>query len=252
MKRAFAIVWAELKIFFGRLELVPVVVFLTAGLSLWIYDYYGSNSFFSSVLHGRVITLDAKDIDAGGYFYWFGAAFLLLLVLPQAVMALTRRLDPEGSPTTLGWGLGDWKFGLTCCAIFYAVMVAILAVVVWTGDFQEYYPLYDHADRTLRMLIAYELAYALYFVAWEYHFRGFMTFGLEKSLGIWTIFVQMLPFTIMHFGKPSLEAMSSIFGGIALGYLALRTRSFWYGVFIHAATAVTLDLMVLALKHYGG
>jgi membrane protease YdiL (CAAX protease family) len=128
----------------------------------------------------------------------------------------------------------------------------IVSVIAGMDSFQEYYPIYGDADRSLAMFVSYEIAYACYFVAWEFFFRGFMTFALEKHLGIWVIFVQMLPFAVMHFGKPGLESMSSVFGGIALGYLALRSRSIWYGVFIHAATAVTLDVLVVGIRWYRG
>ena len=37
---------------------------------------------------------------------------------------------------------------------------------------------------------------------------------------------------------------------ILQSYLALRTRSFWYGVVIHGATAVTLDILVVLMKHH--
>ena len=47
-----------------------------------------------------------------------------------------------------------------------------------------------------------------------------------------------------------LVTAGQILGGLALGWLALRTRSFWYGAFIHGAVDVTHDLMVTWLKHH--
>ena len=246
-----AALWREVRLFFQRLEVIPAVVFITAGLALWVYDYYGGLHFFERYW-AKWLDIDRHAAEPASYFYWFGSAFLVLGVLPAMVLLFANRFVPEEKRVRdLGLGLGDWRIGVRACALFYGVMVVILCVVVWTQDFQGKYPLYGGADRTLIMFLAYETAYALYFVAWEFFFRGFMTFGLERTLGIWAVFVQMLPFVVMHFGKPDLEAMSSVFGGIALGYLALRTRSIWYGVFIHSATAVTLDLMVTALKHLG-
>lgn len=238
----------EVLLFWSKLELIPVVVFVTAGLALWAYDYYGSIHFFTSTI-APFFKIRWAVADPASYFYWYGCAFLMLMLVPQLVVRAMTFAKKDTSIPTLGWGVGDWKLGLPAIAIFYGVMLPILCVVVWTSDFQGKYPLYDNADRSIGMFLSYELAYALYFVAWEYFFRGFLTFSLEKTLGFWTIFVQMLPFVVMHFGKPDLEAMSSVFGGIALGYLALRTRSFWYGVFIHAATAVSLDVLVVAVKH---
>ena len=238
----------EVLLFLSKLEAIPVIVFVTAGLALWLYDYYGSIHFFVNTIVPRV-KMPWRFADPVSYFYWYGCAFVMLMLLPQLAVRITTKIRRDDSIPTLGWGVGDWRLGLPAIAIFYGVMLPILCVVVWTSDFQGKYPLFEDADRSVPMFLAYETAYALYFVAWEYFFRGFLTFSLEKTLGFWTIFVQMLPFVVMHFGKPDLEAMSSIFGGIALGYLALRTRSFWYGVFIHAATAVSLDVLVVLVKH---
>lgn len=242
----------ELRLFFGRLSLMPAVAFIAAGLCLWAYDTYGSLRFFERVW-ARILGLSHANAEMGSFFYWYGSAFLVLMLVPIVIVRVTNRFaKPEDRVASLGLGLGEWRVGVPACAIFYGVMVVLLVGVVWTQDFRGKYPLYDDADRSLAMFLSYELAYALYFVAWEFFFRGFMTFTLEKSLGIWAIFVQMLPFVVMHFGKPDLESMSSVFGGIALGYLALRTRSIWYGVFIHAATAVTLDVLIVGLRYYEG
>ena len=222
---------AEVRAFTVQLKPVPVVVFLTAALALWAYDYYGSILFFTTAIGDR-FALPWDLAEPLSYFYWFGSAFVLLMLVPQIITRLATRHFRDDSIPTLGFGLGDRRAGVRACAICYGVMLPILCVVVWTNDFRGNYPLYGDADASLGMFAGYEAAYAVYFVAWEYFFRGFLTFSLEKTLGIWVIFVQMLPFVVMHFGKPDLEAMSSIFGGIALGYLALRTRSFWYGVFI--------------------
>jgi membrane protease YdiL (CAAX protease family) len=51
----------------------------------------------------------------------------------------------------------------------------------------------------------------------------------------------MIPFVLLHSGKPFIETFASIFGGLFLGYLALRTRSMFFGFMIHAIVLVTLD-----------
>ena len=64
-----------------------------------------------------------------------------------------------------------------------------------------------------------------YFVAWEFVFRGWMLFGLAPRLGPGlAIVLQALPFSLMHTGKPELEAYGLILAGLALGALAWRTR----------------------------
>lgn len=70
-----------------------------------------------------------------------------------------------------------------------------------------------------------------------------MLFGLEKKFGYYSVLFQMIPFVILHNGKPFLETFGSIFGGIALGVLALRTRSFYYCVIIHIGVMISMDFI---------
>lgn len=239
MARFFQSVWSELRSFFDGLKAGPVIVFLLSGVVLWAYDYYGDTKFFRRHLRA-LLGLTGIEAEAAGYFYWYGMCFVLLMLIPILAIAL----NPEEQLKDYGLGLGNWKLGGTISLIFYAIMFVALLFFYKIPMVQKYYPLFDRSTESWQLFLFYELAYALYFVAWEFMFRGYMLFGLEKHIGKWAIFVQMLPFAILHFGKPDLEALSSVFGGVILGWLAWRTRSFWYGVFMHAAMAVTLDLLV--------
>jgi membrane protease YdiL (CAAX protease family) len=76
-----------------------------------------------------------------------------------------------------------------------------------------------------------------------------MLFGLKEKFGYYSVLIQMIPFLILHNGKPAAETFSAILGGIALGILALRTGSFFYGIIIHAGIMFTIDLVsVLRFK----
>ncbi|MCA9320336.1 MAG: CPBP family intramembrane metalloprotease, partial [Planctomycetes bacterium] len=57
------------------------------------------------------------------------------------------------------------------------------------------------------------------------------------------IFVMVIPYAMIHFTKPMPEAFGAIFAGVALGYLAMRTRSFYGGILLHYAVALTMDLL---------
>lgn len=237
--------------FKSHLRIVPVTAFVVAALCLCLHFYYGRAKFFRRhfvpVLDDH---LARGDLRLATCLYWCVTAWLIYVLVPHFSMkAAYRYAPPEDRPQpSFGWGLGDWRVGVSACVLFMAVMFPILGVIVWNGEFQGKYPLCDAATLSLRNFVIYEIGLALYFVAWEYFFRGFLTFSLEKTLGFWVVFVQMLPFVVAHFEKPDLESLSSIVGGIALGWLALRTRSFWYGAFIHAATDFTLDVMMVTVK----
>jgi membrane protease YdiL (CAAX protease family) len=126
------------------------------------------------------------------------------------------------------------------------VLIVFLPIVFVASRFQAFaghYPLCSAARDSWGLFLIYELAYAAYFVAWEYLYRGYLLFSLEPSMGKMAVFAQMMPFALIHFGKPEAETFGAIVAGIFLGQLALRTRSFWYGAIIHIAVAVTMDVL---------
>jgi len=97
---------------------------------------------------------------------------------------------------------------------------------------------------SLGLFLIYELGYLTYFVGWEFFFRGWMLNGLLPKFGrAGAILIPVAPFAVMHLGKAEPEALGSVVAGVALGILALRTRSFWYGVFVHAAVAIWMDFL---------
>jgi membrane protease YdiL (CAAX protease family) len=79
--------------------------------------------------------------------------------------------------------------------------------------------------------------------AWEFIWRGFTLFGLEKKFGWYAVFIQMIPFVILHNGKPFLETFGAILGGIGLGIIALRTRSVYYCIIIHLGVIYSIDIL---------
>ena len=70
-----------------------------------------------------------------------------------------------------------------------------------------------------------------------------MLFGLEEKFGYYAVLIQMIPFVILHNGKPMAETFSAILGGIALGILAFRTRSILYGFVVHVGIMFSIDLI---------
>jgi membrane protease YdiL (CAAX protease family) len=55
---------------------------------------------------------------------------------------------------------------------------------------------------------------------------------------------------MIHYGKPYLEAGGALIAGVALGSLAMRTRSIYAGFLVHATVALLMD--GLAISSGGG
>jgi len=145
------------------------------------------------------------------------------LLVPLAAGFLLFR----DKPRNYGVRIGRWKEAIIIIPVCLAAMAVILYGVGKMPEFRSYY--HRYAIDWSRLL----LDAALYMFAWEFLFRGYMLFGLEKSIGKSAIFVQAIPFVLLHFGKPFLETLACIPGGFILGYVAYRTRSFLPCFIIH-------------------
>ena len=53
---------------------------------------------------------------------------------------------------------------------------------------------------------------------------------------------------MIHFGKPGIETFGSFPVGLALGYLAARSGSIWYGVLLHWTIALMLSGLLVAMR----
>ena len=219
------------------LALPAVAVFIVSTVLLILFHENCSGHIFRAKFLRYFPASEFKPLYPA--FFWYGCSFTVLGLIPLLIgrFGLRRPLKDWGL------GLGDWKFGLKAVAICFFAFLPILVIVSYQPAFQAKYPLYDAAQRSVLHFIVYEAAYMVYFIGWEFIFRGFILFGLKPSIGLYAIFVQTVPFAIMHFGKPQIETLSAVGAGILLGYLALRTRSFWYGWMLHSLVAVTNDIL---------
>ncbi len=145
------------------------------------------------------------------------------LLIPLAAGLLIFR----DKPWDYGIRIGRWKSAVVLTLVCLAAMALILYGAGKMPEFRSYY--HRNAIDWPELL----LNHALYMFAWEFLFRGYMLFGLEKSIGKNAIFVQVIPFVLLHLGKPFLETLACIPGGFVFGYVSYRTRSFLPCFIIH-------------------
>ena len=216
----------------------PTVILLGSAILLTVYRFISSRTFYRKHLTKYVAHLPLAGLYR--HYYWFLTSLITLLLLPMLVVkfGVKGRLRDYGcrlSNGKLGWGfaLGGWL-----------LMIPVLLLVVHLFPaFQAKYPLNKLAAASWKTLLLYELAYGAYLFAWEFFFRGFMLFGLEKRFGNYSILIQTIPFAVMHYSKPFPEAAGSIVAGLLLGAVAFETRSFIYGAAIHWLVAASMDLI---------
>ncbi len=170
-----------------------------------------------------------------------------LLFVPMLFIAAMPRESPEG----FGW-TRPTPASARSALLMYALMLPVLYGASRAAVFQQYYPIQPQASESLRYLVYFEVTYGLYMLAWEFFFRGFLTFGLARRLGpVAAIVLQAIAFGIMHVGKPMPEVIGSFAAGLILGWLAWRGRSFVHCFVLHWACSATFDLMVIGAKPGG-
>ncbi len=211
-------------------------VLLAATVLVLFHLQVGNRRFYRTAL-GNV--LGFEDPEFGAWAWWFGMQGVLGFVVPALILVAGFRWRPRQA----GLGLGDWRLA-GGIALLYLPLVVIGTWVLSDGaGFQAQYPHYDPARTDWGAFLGYQALFLFYWMGWEYLWRGFVLFGTAPALGApLAIVAQTVPFAILHAQKPPAEAYLSVLGGLALGALVWRCRSFWIAVPIHAAQMVALDL----------
>jgi membrane protease YdiL (CAAX protease family) len=232
------------------------IVLVTAALVLTCINYAATPYWLISALEGvgwdRLATT-AEDLFLGPHqgfnklMFWGLVQVLSYVAIPLLVITLVLRERPAD------FGLrvkGILRQGGTY-GLLFAVSVPFVVLASTTAAFQAKYPFYGLApgEGLWPRMVVWWLVYAAQFVALEFFFRGFLVHGLKWRLGYMAVFVMIVPYNMLHFEKPMLEALAAIAGGYVLGSLSLKTRSIWWGAMLHIAVAGTMDL--LSLSHKG-
>jgi len=213
-------------LFRGR-QFKPTVILLvsTPLLVTWRYVFY--HTLWGDPAKGAVAS--------------FLACFLLLGVVPALIVKLVfrERLADYG----VQWGIPVRTFR----SFLMLAPVFLLAAFVASANpaIREEYPVNPTAGNSAAMFGFHALTYVMFYLGWEFYFRGFMQFGLRESLGdANALLIQVLASCLLHIGKPGAEVYGAIFGGILWGLLAYRTRSLLSGLAQHFLLGLALDWFI--------
>lgn len=239
----------------------PLVAFCLAAVILTLQEYFGDRgTFLSLVQRGFVIDWGGgpnrpathhltvfgpqawmrpeRYADLAGLVYWSFTRSLGYFIVPVGVMLAfwrKERLRDYGLRMK-GWLEHAWIY-----ALFFGIVLVAVVIVANTGEFANYYPFYKDASRSWKDFILWEIVYASQFFTLEFFFRGYLVFSGRQSMGSMVVVAMVVPYCMIHFGKPWAEALAAILAGVVLGTLALKTRSIWSGFLIHVTVALSMD-----------
>ncbi len=175
---------------------------------------------------------------------WWALASIALYVLIPVIYAKVFGQRIRGYGLSLSFVKTE--------VMMFLLVAPVIAVLVWlaTADlrFQHMYPFYsmqpDDPNGVTKLLI-FELVYGLSFVALEFFFRGFLVHAGNKVVGVHAVALMALSYCLIHLGKPLPECLSSLIGGLLLGYVSLKLKSIAVGVVAHLTMAWGTDAAVL-------
>jgi len=190
-----------------------------------------------------------RSVDNNLYalIWWVFVSVAFYFVIPAIFVKLVQKRNLG----EIGLAFAIEKGFVKLLAICIAVMLPIVYLMSLTGSFSAKYPflkVYNGEPYLSSALLIWELIYFLQFFGLEFFFRGFLVHSLKPSLGLYSIFVMTVPYTMIHFQKPMPETFAAIFAGIFLGWISYKSGNIWLGLVLHCFVAFSMDIMALYNK----
>ncbi len=169
----------------------------------------------------------------------FVGTLLSLLIIPLLYVKMYRKQPLSDYGTTFG----NRKWGLIAVVVF---LIAIPLMYFGSQDQNliNTYPLTKDVLVSWPIFVGYELLYiAMYYIPYEFFFRGILQLGLSKHWKKWQsiLYVTTLT-TLLHLTKPWTEIIAAAIVGIAFGILAEKTNSWVYVFLIHITAGISIDI----------
>jgi membrane protease YdiL (CAAX protease family) len=220
----------------------PIVILVTTAVTLTLGRYFGGNSTFAQLVpyDSDVFTRDEWELLARAW--WSGARVVTYVVIP----VITIILMPGERIRDYYVSFRGFLPHLWVYVGLYLLVLPFVLLVSTQDQFLTTYPFYKYSNQSLGHFLRWEVLYAVQFLSLEFFFRGYMLQGLRHKFGYGAIFVMIVPYCMVHYPKPLPETIGAILAGIALGTLAMKTRSIWGGVLIHVGVALTMDWLAVA------
>jgi hypothetical protein len=168
---------------------------------------------------------------------------LLVVLIPLIVL---YRILPA-QPSFWGMTVKNVKWQPYC--LMLVLMAPLIIFASTQADFLNAYPrlkqvafTVPHTGDLLWYRLLYEISYGIDFITIELFFRGFLVFAFVRYAGPSAVLPMAVFYCSIHFGKPLFECISSFFGGLLLGVVALRTQSILGGLIVHLGIAWMMEI----------
>ncbi len=240
----------------GGYDRRPLVIFLIAGLTLTLQEYFGGRNTYEDLVRPWLLDRQLSSTNSWirlnrydelyVYAWWAFTRVAGYVLIP---FPLYKLAFPKDSLLDMGLRVRGFRKHLWLYGLCLAVVLPAMLLVARAPDFGNYYPFYKNSSRSYADLAIWEAIYFSQFFALELFFRGLWLGALRHTLGSGAIFSMCVPYCMIHYGKPYLEANGAIIAGIVLGSLSMRTKSIYAGFLVHITVALGMDLLALWHRH---
>ena len=223
-------------------NLILALVF--AIVVLFLYCYFGSYSFFESTFP------NLKDVQFYKIIYHNLMAFVLFFGFGTIFVKFVMKQNLS----QFGLGLKNKKFFLFVGTVSLVVFPLLALSTTLDKGMTATYPLVDFVTYgQWYNILLYFGSYLLYYVGWEFLFRGILFFGSKEKCGvlgailITTLISALIHTSIAGFGKPMIETLSAIPAGLIFGYFAHKTDSIYLSLLCHVLIGFFTDIFIFVL-----
>jgi membrane protease YdiL (CAAX protease family) len=210
----------------------------------WLYLYLSLAFTLLSSLCGYRF-LKKKFSEYAAFLFYFALLFILLLVIPCFII-LVSFSQPLAFLRSVGCTLGNWQRGLPILAVVLPLFVLIAFLGAKDPAMQRQYPFAKATLTNRQSFLRYEIFYFfLYYLPWEFTFRGLLFFPLINPLGLpMALAIQTIISILYHLGHPDSEIFACLVGGFLLGGIAYVTGSIFYVFILHACLGIATDTFI--------
>jgi uncharacterized protein len=238
-----------------------IAVAVIAAISLVFIEYIGKDpgyillvDFFNKIGISDFSEFLIRHLEVSGntqlnrLAFWIAIILIFYLTLPILLIKFVFR----EKLSDYGLRIGNIKKDYGIYLVMLVIMLPLVYFMSKTHSFQLRYPFYNlkPGESLYPNFWLWEGMYFLQFVGVEFFFRGFMLHGTKRQLGFYSILFMVVPYCMIHFGKPMAETIAAIVAGIALGILSLKSKSIVPGILIHYSVAIAMDFAALYQKGY--
>jgi membrane protease YdiL (CAAX protease family) len=241
-------VWDGLASAFRGEQFKPTVILAVSPFLMVAWRYFGDPKWLAGAIPDACVLfsdgLSSNEArQASGAVYSFLIGFALLGLLPALIVrfAFRERLSDFG--VRIGNKSRTWRAILVLCPCF------VLAGYLAAGDpaVRGHYPINPSAGKSPAMFAIHAATYLLFYIGWEFQFRGFLQVGIRDRIGeVNALLVQVLASGLLHIGRPASETFASLLAGLLWGVLVIRTRSLLPGLLQHCLLGISLDWFLVA------